>query len=196
VEAFLIETIARNNEFCIGLSTGELVILIQAEFPLFYANQHNKPTLPLLSPTLKTKAIRDWVYRCLKRNQFSIRAATHVAQKTLSVEECLDFIGAVNDMVALYSIHDDFIINMDQTGVYMDNRHSTSIVDKGSRHVSCIESKNGSSHCSVFLAVTRSGKKLPPLVVFKGKPKGKIEKELKNFFGAGQACFFFSVNFL
>ena len=133
-------------------------------------------------------SINDWLYRFLERNDYSIRTNTHIAQKNLPVDECQEFVDSVNQSLFLNKVHDDFIVNMDQTGVYFDNRHSRVIADTGAKSVSSIESNTGSNHCTVFLAVSKSGRKLKPLIVFKAKPGGRIQKELKNYHGFGTQC--------
>jgi hypothetical protein len=47
--------------------------------------------------------IKKWLYRYLKRNDFSIRANTHVAQKLCDVDKCLDFTMYDNQLRDLYS---------------------------------------------------------------------------------------------
>ena len=132
-------------------------------------------------------SINDWLYRFLERNDYSIRTNTHIAQKNLPVDECQEFVDSVNQSLFLNKVHDDFIVNMDQTGVYFDNRHSRVIADTG-----CFfdwkQYRIKPLKSTVFLAVSKSGRKLKPLIVFQAKPGGRIQKELKNYHGFGTQC--------
>jgi len=48
--------------------------------------------------------------------------------------------------------------------------------NQGSKTVS-LQSSGSSARCTVLLGVTLSGKKLPPFVIFKGMPNGRIARE-------------------
>jgi hypothetical protein len=120
--------------------------------------------------------IRQWVYNFLKRHEYAIRQKTHVAQKRCDLAMCLDFVVSVNAKTTMYNIHPDFVVNMDQTPLYNDQRPSTTVCNKGQKSVNGKQTRTGDYRCTVFLAVTLSGKKLPPLIVFKGQPGKTIQK--------------------
>lgn len=67
---------------------------------------------------------------------------------------------------------------MDETGVPFDNPTSTTIDFKGKKRVA-VNTTNNSNGCTVFLACAMDGSKLKPLIVFKGKPGGNIDKQMK-----------------
>ena len=68
------------------------------------------------------------------------------------------------------------IVNIDETNIEFDMIGSISLADQGSRTVS-LRSTGSFSRCTVLLGVTLSGEKLPPFIIFKGKPNGQIAFE-------------------
>ena len=62
-------------------------------------------------------------------------------------------------------------MNIDETNIEFDMIGSISLADQGSRTVS-LRSTGSFSRCTVLLGVTLSGEKLPPFIIFKGKPNG------------------------
>jgi hypothetical protein len=146
------------------------VLQLDPEFLLCGAN--NK-----CSPEGQTDRVKDWIYRFLDRNDLSIRRTTHVAQKNCSVEKCIDAVSLMNRKQVLFKIPPDLLINMDQTAVYFDSRPSYTIADKGAKTVAIAGTSTGDQRATVFLAVTATGRKLPPFIVYKGVRGGKIEKE-------------------
>ncbi len=68
-----------------------------------------------------------------------------------------------------------------------------SLLSRGAKLSLSKKVQNGDNHCTVFLAVTKSGKKLPPLIVFKGTPGARIEKEVGKFPGVGQGGCLYAV---
>jgi hypothetical protein len=59
--------------------------------------------------------VKRWLYQYLKRDGFSIRYKTHVAQKECDNDTCFNFNEYVNEINAALNIHPDFLINMDET---------------------------------------------------------------------------------
>jgi hypothetical protein len=123
-----------------------------------------------------------WVYNMLNRHHLSIRRKTQ-DQKTLTEEEMgtihLDFVQHVSSLVDFHSITPDRIINMDETGCYFDVGINTTIEFTGSKTVR-VASTNNINTCTVFLAVTFSGIKLKPVVVFKGVGDGTVAKRMNS----------------
>ena len=70
------------------------------------------------------------------------------------------------------------IVNMDQTAVFYQMRPSTTIETIGARAVPVAMRASGSERVTVALTVTLAGEKLPPYVIFKGLPSGRIAREL------------------
>lgn len=82
----------------------------------------------------------------------------------------LDFTVFVTEINQILGIHADFVIKMDETTCYYDNRQNCKVVSTGSKSVNGAKTKTGDYRATVCLAVTASGKKLEPLIIFKGQP--------------------------
>ena len=128
--------------------------------------------------TVWISAKNNFLYGYLERNNFCIRKKTHVAQKECDVELCLDFTTYVTEINHFMSIHPDFVINMDETPCYYENRPNCNVVTKGAKSVNGAKTKTGDYRATVCLASSASGKKLMPLVIFKGQP-GRSKNHLK-----------------
>lgn len=113
---------------------------------------------------------KKWLYPYLHRSGFSIRSKTHVAQKECDNDLCFQFNDYVNEINAALKIHPDFVINMDETPCYYDNRPKTKVVTSGSKSVNGAKTRTGDYRATVCLAATESGKKLEPFIIFKGQP--------------------------
>lgn len=120
--------------------------------------------------------IRPWMYRFIHRNDFSIRLKTHVAQKICADDKCLDYVMYANRVQENFGIHPDFIINMDETPVYNDNRPATKIVSTGASSVNGSRTRTGDYRSTVILACTLSGKKLQPMIIYKAAAGKSVEK--------------------
>ncbi len=124
----------------------------------------------------------SWVYSILERHHLSIRRRTQ-DQKTLTEEEMgvihLDFAQHVRSLMSIRRIPPSSVINMDETGCYFDIGISKTIHFTGSKTVR-IANTNNINTCTVFLAVSFSGVKLKPLVVFKGVSDGTVAKRMNS----------------
>jgi hypothetical protein len=82
----------------------------------------------------------------------------------------------VNQQIVAGRYSADVIINMDETNVDLDPSPRSTLCRIGERSVcACISGHSG--RCTVVLACTMSGIKLPALVIWKGVPNGRIERE-------------------
>ena len=87
----------------------------------------------------------------------------------------------INENIRKNGFNDACVVNGDETPVYFDESPKSTISDRGARTVR-IQKTKASQRASVFLAVARDGTKLPPFIIFKGKPNGRIEsKEFKTY---------------
>ena len=75
---------------------------------------------------------------------------------------------------------DDMVVNMDETNVYFDMHGEITLARRGERTIS-VRTTGSNARCTVCLAVSKSGVKLPPLVIFKGKRNGRIVRELTHY---------------
>ena len=70
---------------------------------------------------------------------------------------------------------------MDQTPIFFSMVPNTTLNCVGDRSVN-VRSSSGSTMCvTVALTVTAAGGLLPPMLVFKAKPGGHVQRELRNF---------------
>ncbi|ETV97582.1 hypothetical protein H310_09482 [Aphanomyces invadans] len=118
----------------------------------------------------KTKARTSWVYQFLRRNKLSIRRPTREGQKLSSTLATTrnDFVASVCESFlpfgTLEGLDWDHVVNMDER--------------RGSKTVSVRTCSSNNPRITACLAVTVSGRKLPPFVVFKGVPGARIEAAL------------------
>jgi hypothetical protein len=124
---------------------------------------------------------KSWVYQFLQRHNLSIRKPTRESQKQNRhlTEIAEDFADGVSERFlpfgTLADVPLDYFVNMDETPVYFEERAKTTIAKKGAKTVNARSCSSTNPRVTVCLAVTASGKKLPPFVVFKGQPGARIE---------------------
>ncbi len=78
-----------------------------------------------------------------------------------------EFVDATNHMIVSMEIAGDCVINMDETTLPCEISPKTTLDRKGALSVPC-KTPGSTGNCSVALAVTLDGHKLPPMIVFKG----------------------------
>ena len=93
-----------------------------------------------------------------------------------NVDKVRDYVSYVNSQIDCGAYNYSNVVNMDETNVYFEMVGSTTLEKCGSRTVN-IKSSGSSSLCTVILDVIMSGDKLPPMIVFKGTPDGRISRE-------------------
>jgi hypothetical protein len=106
------------------------------------------------------------------------RMATHESQKDprAIAAEALDFVTSIRPQLTQPCCHQDFILNMDQTPVPFTFNSKMTLEVLGRRTVHVRKSTNDTKRATYAMTVTASGKALvTPLLVFKGKPGGRIE---------------------
>ena len=82
----------------------------------------------------------------------------------------------------------DYIINMDETPMYFSMAHSKTLAVAGSRTVNGRQTKNATKLVTVAVTVTASGKSLKPMVIYEGKPSGRIVWEFPSYNPGGVYC--------
>jgi hypothetical protein len=112
-----------------------------------------------------------------KKNNDNHHCVTHKAQNVQNEQHIIDdFILFVNQQLVVGRYPSDVIINMDETNVDFDPSLRTMLCWIGEQLVNaCISGHLG--HCTVVLACTVSRIKLPALVIWKGVPDGRIDRE-------------------
>ena len=119
------------------------------------------------------KASKGWCTRFMRRNNYSIRRPTKIAQKLPHhfVDKICKFQrfvirrrGAVN-----YELR--HIANMDETPLCMDMVSGSTVSKKGKKTVLMKSTGHEKSRYTVVLAVTADGNKLPPMIIYRRKTK-------------------------
>ncbi|XP_067283792.1 uncharacterized protein [Pseudorasbora parva] len=107
-------------------------------------------------------ASAGWVDKFLKRNDFSDRRRTPVAQKDAKhfTEKLVNFVTCTTQIIKAKKIQPENIIAMDETAVWFDMAGSTTV----DAHKTTGHEK---SHLTVVLAAKADGTKLKPYIVFK-----------------------------
>ncbi len=139
-----------------------------------------------LCPSLKEKSylqLYKWFQRFKKRNNISIRRATHLGQKLkqTAVEEIYRYFHYIIVNRRLLNIYEQdvkLIINCDETPVFLESPENTTISFKGAKEININTYANDKKRVSVILAIACNGYKLTPLFIFKGKPGKKLETKL------------------
>jgi len=120
------------------------------------------------------KKIQSRISRWLKSINVVYRRATHVAQNTRFCMTVINsFVHYCNNTIRLYDYGGDDVVNMDETNCYFDQQGRVTLNNRGDSTVN-ISTTGNSSRCTIMLAVTLSGKKLDPFVIFKGKSDGRL----------------------
>ena len=139
-----------------------------------------------MDPTFRDKKIRSKysiVQRFLRTNKVSIRRKTHEAQKHPQETQDLaeKFIVSMRPFLLQSNQDKRFIINMDQTPIFFSMVPNTTLNRVGERSVNVRSSSSSTMRVTVALTVTAAGGLLPPMFVFKAKPGGHVQRELRNF---------------
>jgi len=121
------------------------------------------------------------LYRRIRRschsNDIVIRRVTHAAQNHEYNQSVMDnWVHYVNQQIKMNKYTADCIVNYDQTNIYFDVSSPNTLEKKGAKSVS-MKNTGCSLRCTVILAVTLSGIKLPAFVIFKGAVDGRIMRE-------------------
>ena len=154
----------------VAISTKMLILKAQNIDPSFHGGS--------------ASALTSWAYQFLRRHALSIRRPTRQGQKMSgSVTDIKnDFVASICDRFApfgtLEGVPWDNVVNMDETPVYFEPKIHTTVSIKGAKTVSARVCASHNPRITVCLAVTASGKKLQPFVVFKGVPGARIESGL------------------
>ena len=114
------------------------------------------------------------VHRWLTTQRIVQHCATHIAQEVKSHKHVIDdFVAYVKEKIDMHKLIGCQVANMDETNICFDMMSNTTLESCGASIVS-IANCETSDCCTAVLAVKMDGSKLPPLVIFKGKPNGCI----------------------
>lgn len=115
-------------------------------------------------------ASAGWLDRFLKRNGFSVRRHTTLAQKEAGqcTEKLVNFVTYATRQTIAKKIKNRDVIAMDETAVWFDMVGSTTAEERGARSVQLQTTGHEKNHLTVVLSARADGSRLKPYIVFKG----------------------------
>ena len=136
------------------------------------------------------KALWKWIYKFLDRHGLTIRRVTRKGQISCGkLEEVKQrVVASINSRFKfgdLCDVDDSMFVNMDETAIYYESKQATTINNKGENTVAIRSTGSSSKRMTVCVACAYDGTKLPLFLVFKGKPDGRIEKNIQNELNEG-----------
>jgi len=123
--------------------------------------------------------MRQWVYRFLDRNRLTIRRITrNVSLDDVELQRrATVFLDEVREICI--GNPNVIFINMDQTAVYYNEQHRTTVDPVGTRNVT-VSASPTSDRVTAALTVASNGDKLIPLVIFKGTEDGRVARSIRS----------------
>ena len=124
---------------------------------------------------------QKWCYRLLVRNHLTFRSGTHVGQELPENyrEKMLKFIKLNETYREKNYLELSQIVNMDETPIFL-NMTRTKTIDKiGSKTVNIKTHGQEKVRVTAILWIVADRTKLPPMLIFKGEPNGRIAKQLE-----------------
>jgi hypothetical protein len=164
IKESLLRHIFELREQGVTISTFEVVVKASQLCPMFGAKHF----------VVQCSAVKRFV--CT--HSLFYRMGTHLLQRKPEEfeEEAKDYMRLIRPF--LIGRHCDlrFVINMDQTLVYfaMNTKQTLKVIGKKTIHVRT--STNDNKRATVAVTITANGTVLPSMVIFKGKPNGRITK--------------------
>jgi len=127
-----------------------------------------------LKPEFREKTVearKMAISRFLKKHNLTHRVATHKAQRLPGEvrEEALAHLEVQIPRVNDACRHHDYVLNMDQTPVYHSMEDTVTIDVVGRRTINLRTAANDGQRVTVAATITASGRRVPSMVVFKGK---------------------------
>jgi transposase-like protein len=120
------------------------------------------------------------VRRFVAANGLVHRVHTHQSQKNFNLMKA-EALNWIEEARLLVNRDHCFVINMDQTPIFFSMLPRTTLEPIGSTTVNVRTSAGSTMRVTVAVTVTAGGDMLPPLVVFKGQPKGRIAREFQSY---------------
>ena len=113
----------------------------------------------------------SWIGCFLKRKSLALRTRTTMCQcLPADSQEKMDVFSLfVLDTIHEHGMTRDHIINMDKVPLTFDIPMTTTVDKKGAKSVTIQTTEHGKASLTVVLGCCASGKKLPPMLIFKRK---------------------------
>ena len=160
----------RRDDF--PLKTAHVIAFVCEEYPS-WANAYLDSS--------QEESLSRRLRRALRSRGFSFRRPTKTILSSADlVREQRQFADTVGSQISKTYAR-DCIFNADETGVLYDDDPGTILCEQGHSHSAKIPGRPRSERVSVLLTISATGKKLPPLIIFKGTPGGPLEREVAGF---------------
>ena len=118
----------------------------------------------------------------MKRHRLSVRAKTRVSQVSAAIMEETRQVYCTRVMEIYHrSIANPMLfVNMNETNMHFNCKPTRTVHPTGERTISVTIGGATTARLIACVAVALDGTKLPLFLVFKGKPDGKIERNLQS----------------
>jgi hypothetical protein len=126
------------------------------------------------SSRARYQSVRRWI----RKHSFVHRMGTHESQRSPSETAGLaqDYVQTIRPKLVQSNRHEDYILNMDQTPVPFTFNAQRTFEPMGQRTIHICKSTSDTKRVTCAMTVSASGRVLTPLLVFKGAPNGRIER--------------------
>ncbi|KAG7364517.1 DDE superfamily endonuclease [Nitzschia inconspicua] len=113
-----------------------------------------------------------------RANEIVLRCVTHQSQRRPQdvADEALEFLVVERPIVGAPGVNLDVVLNMDQTPVFLSMQPKRTLNLRGETTVNGRKTSNSTNRVTASLAVSASGLKLKPMLIFKGTPNGHIAR--------------------
>lgn len=113
--------------------------------------------------------LKHYIYRFLNRESYVFRRGLTTTKSfpTDLKEKVLEFYSQLDEEFKKKVYSPEHVMNLDETGVFLNPDIKTTITFKGEKWVKILCHGQQKLRVSVVLCATASGKKLPPMVIFK-----------------------------
>jgi hypothetical protein len=137
----------------------------------FYASLHADDVAPK-----PFAAATHWLAHFMARFDLSLRRRTNLTDLTDEklVERAVAYMRFLEEAKARMNMEKTVL--MDETAAYFEDARTQTVDQSGARHVIIRSTGFASMRITVILAVTATGIKLPPVLIWKGKNSPSFEK--------------------
>ncbi|KAH7719676.1 pogo transposable element with KRAB domain-like protein [Aphelenchoides avenae] len=126
-----------------------------------------------------------WLQKFMKRNKWTLRAPTSVAQKPPAdyQDRVVKFVIAVEAMRKQNKFHSKHVYGADETGVWINPTGGLCVEQIGRKDVTVLSAGNAKLRITVMLTARSDGKREKPFVLMPFGPNARCKKEVDKKFG-------------
>eukprot|EP00743_Colponemidia_sp_Colp-15_P000670 GILK01000746.1.p1 GENE.GILK01000746.1~~GILK01000746.1.p1 ORF type:complete len:487 (-),score=62.18 GILK01000746.1:112-1572(-) len=175
LEAELLDWVHQQRDKALPVSTTQLVQQAINRSPNFKTHYQS------FDSSQRLYRLQEWCYRFMSRSKLSFRRRTKIAQKLPSELQAAEdsYLRGLNRLRQEKQFEPANIVNMDETALYFDMVEPTTIATVGEKTIHIKGTNSEKKHLTVVLSATCDGRKLAPMIIFKGEDHGRVAKELK-----------------